>query len=340
MLSKYISITGVGEVRILTEEVDISNLSANEAVIEAEYSMISAGTELSRVFAIKKGFSYPVRPGYSSVGKVIAKGSGLKDIQAGERVYYSGPHASICRIENGDKTQGVSLFKMERNICLKAAALYNLGLVAVSSVSAADVKPGDVVSVFGLGAIGLLVACLFKEAGLRVIALDPAESRCKVAGELGIDECISASPKDQVKAILEATGGRGADICADVTGDSFAIANSVLSAARYGQVILMGTPRSDAEMNITPIFNRIHMNMLNVKGAFNNLYPLREAEGAKITVERNLRYFESLIAAGKIDAAKIISHVIKPDEIQEAYHGLMYDRENYVCVVIDWSNTN
>lgn len=337
MLSRYVAITGVGEARILTEEVDISDLPENEAVIEAEFSMISAGTELSRVFAIKKGFSYPVRPGYSSVGKVIAKGNKLKDIEIGDKVYYSGPHASVCRVENGNKTQGSSIFKFERDICPKAASLYNLGLIALSSVAASEIKPGDTAAVFGLGAIGLLVAALYKEMGLRVIAVDPAKARCEIAKELGINECVSVPPDNQVEEILKITGGLGADICADVTGDSRAIANAVFSASTYGQVILMGTPRADADMNITPVFNRIHMNMLKVRGAFNNLYPLRGAEGCRISVARNLRYFESLIENGKIDASKIISHIINPDEIQNAYHGLMYDRENYLCVVIDWS---
>jgi len=337
MLSKYVSVTGVGEANIFTEDVDISNLSENEAVIEAEFSMISAGTELSRVFAIKKGFSYPVRPGYSSVGKVIAKGSGFKDVEIGDRVYYSGSHASICRIADGNKTQGTSIFKLEGGICLKAASLYNLGLIAVSSVAASEIKPGDTVAVFGLGAIGLLVAALYKEMGLRVIGVDPAKNRCEIAKSLGINECIDVSPDKQIEEILKMTKGIGADICADVTGDSRAIANAVSSAQTHGQVILMGTPRADIDMNITPIFNRIHMNMLTVKGAFNNLYPLRGAEGCRISVARNLRYFESLLEKGKIDASKVISHVIKPEEIQEAYHGLMYDKENYLCVVIDWS---
>jgi len=336
MLSRYVSVTGVGEACIVTEEIDMANLSENEAIIEAEFSMISAGTELSRVFAIKKGFSYPVRPGYSSVGKLIAKGSGIKDIEIGDRVYYSGTHASVCRVENGNKTQGTSIFKLEHDICPKTASLYNLGLIAVSSVAATDIKPGDTAAVFGLGAIGLLVAQLYKQAGAKVIAIDPAKSRCDMAKSLGISECVSVSPENQVEEILKITNGLGADICADVTGDSRAIANAVFVTAKHGQVILTGTPRADIEMNVTPIFNRIHMNMLKVVGAFNNLYPLHGAEGCRISVERNLRYFESLIYENKIDAGKIISHVIKPDEIQEAYHGLMYDRDKYLCVVIDW----
>ena len=69
MESKYVELTEKGKSRLASEEIDTSNLKPNEAVIKASYSMISAGTELSRAFAIKKGFSYPVRPGYSTVGR-------------------------------------------------------------------------------------------------------------------------------------------------------------------------------------------------------------------------------------------------------------------------------
>ena len=35
-------------------------------------------------------------------------------------------------------------------------------------------------------------------------------------------------------------------------------------------------------------------------------------------------------------AEKLISHVIKPDQIMEAYQGLMFEKETWHCVAIDW----
>ena len=77
MLARTIIIPAKGRAEVIEEELDTTNLQPNEAIIQAEATMISAGTELSRVFEIKKGFSYPVRPGYSPGGKVLAKGEGL-----------------------------------------------------------------------------------------------------------------------------------------------------------------------------------------------------------------------------------------------------------------------
>ena len=73
MKSYFVELTDVGKSHLNSEEINIEDLNDNEAIIKSEYSLISAGTELSRAFALKQGFKYPVRPGYSTVGKIIAK---------------------------------------------------------------------------------------------------------------------------------------------------------------------------------------------------------------------------------------------------------------------------
>lgn len=45
---------------------------------------------------------------------------------------------------------------------------------------------------------------------------------------------------------------------------------------------------------------------------------------------------QRLILNGVFDAEKLISHVIKPDQIMEAYQGLMFEKETWHCVAIDW----
>ncbi|MEA4911359.1 MAG: hypothetical protein VB092_01945 [Oscillospiraceae bacterium] len=164
MKSDYIVIPEKGRAAVASEVVSLDGLLPNEAVLRAEATMISAGTELSRVFAIKQGFTYPVRPGYCAVGRVLAKGSALTDIDVGGRVFYSGPHASVCRLYRGERTQEPMLFPLPADIDPQAAALITLGLVAMSGVNATQVKLGDTLAVFGLGAIGLIAARSTKNA--------------------------------------------------------------------------------------------------------------------------------------------------------------------------------
>lgn len=337
MLSKYIAITGKGSACCMQEEIDTANLKPNEAVIEAEATMISAGTELSRVFALKQGFSYPVRPGYSAVGRLLAKGSGLVGMEVGDRVYYSGPHASVCRFSDGNRTQGPQIYRLPDGIDPKHGTLITLGLVAMNGVNPVDIKLGDTLVVFGLGTIGILCSLLYQEQGARVIAVDPVKGRCRLAEQMGIKETLDCAPEEQTDRLLKMTGGNGADIVVDVTGAAPAIMTEASVLARNSQFVLLGSPRAPYEADITPFLNALHMKNVRLTGAFNNLYPLHEVEGSRLSVERNFRVICERLRDGRIDAARLISHVIRPEEVEKAYHGLMYDRENYSTVIIDWT---
>ncbi|MEG1757323.1 MAG: zinc-binding alcohol dehydrogenase [Oscillospiraceae bacterium] len=339
MKSSYIVLTAKGCAECAQEDICAENLAQNEAIIETEATMISAGTELSRVFAIKEGFSYPVRPGYSAVGRVLKKGEGLCDIEVGDKVFYSGPHASVNRFSRGNKTQGPMIFKIPQDMDAKSATIITLGLVAMNGVNAADVKLGDTLAVFGLGAIGIIAAILFAKLGARVIAIDPVKSRCDLAKSLGIKETLCCNGgEEQVAALKSMTDGRGVDIAVDVTGVSAAIESAALACGPHAQLILLGSPRAPYTSNLTTLLSAIHMKMIRVIGAFNNLNPVFETEGSRLCVERNFKVVCGLIEQNVIDANKIISQVISPAEVQSAYHGLMYDKENYRCVVIDWTS--
>ncbi len=336
MLSKFVIITAKGKAEIQTEQIDTTELKPNEAIIDTSTSLISAGTELSRVFAIKEGFSYPVRPGYSSIGTVVKKGEGLEDLKIGDKVFYTGRHASVNRFSRSDKTQGPKIFKIPEDMDDSEASLICLGLVAMNGVNATDIKLGDTLAVFGLGTIGMMAALLYQELGARVIAVDPVVSRCQLAKDLGIKEVLDCAADQQVEQLKKMTNGRGVDIGVDVTGVSQAIENVILATGLHGQVVLLGSPRAAYTTNVTSILNHIHMKMIKVMGAFNNLNPLYEKEGSRICVERDFKMITERIYDRRINAKKIISHIIKPEEIERAYHGLMYEKEEYRCVVIDW----
>ena len=70
MQSRNIKITAKGKVECVVEPVDSAPLVEGELLIRNEASLISTGTELSRVYGLKKGVVYPVYPGYASIGIV------------------------------------------------------------------------------------------------------------------------------------------------------------------------------------------------------------------------------------------------------------------------------
>jgi len=334
MLARTIIIPAKGRAEVIDEELDTTNLQPYEAIIQAEATMISAGTELSRVFEIQKGFSYPVRPGYSAVGKLLAKGEGLTDLQVGDRVFYTGPHTSVCRFSRGKRTQGPMIFKLPEGIGAQEGTLITLGLVALSGINSVEVRLGDRIGVFGMGMIGLLAALMLKKLGAEVVAIDPVVERCAQAQQMGIAHIVDCPPEEQLAQIQARFGGL--DAAVDVTGAARAIETAILTCKKYGQVALLGTPRASCTLDVTPMLNAIHMRMLRVTGAFNSLEPVFESEGMRLNVARNFETVCNMILSRELPVSWLITHVIEPGEAERAYHGLMFEPDLYHCVVIDW----
>lgn len=334
MESYFVELTDIGKSHLNKEDINTDNLEDNEAIIKAEYSMISSGTELSRAFGLKQGFKYPVRPGYCMVGRVINKG---KDIEAeiGDRVFVNAPHASLVRRKHGNEVQGPLIYKIDNKLDPIEATVINLMLVAIQGVDLSDIKTGDVVGIFGLGNIGIHVACMYKKLGCKVIGIDPVKERCQLAKEMGIEETICLSePKQEINNL---TDNKGLDISVDVTGLSKVIIECVDNTRTHGQVILLGSPRQSYECDITPLLSMIHMKNLIVKGAFNNTVPVKD-DGIGKSLEQNLVRVCELIKNKDIDVRKLISKIIDPKDCEEAYYDLMYNKDKVNLIVYDWKD--
>jgi len=91
----------------------------------------------------------------------------------------------------------------------------------IHNVQEASIKFHETVAVFGQGVMGLNVTQLCHLAGARqVIGVDVREQCLGVARELGADVTINASQQDPVAAIMELTGGQGADVAFECASGS------------------------------------------------------------------------------------------------------------------------
>ena len=82
----------------------------------------------------------------------------------------------------------------------------------------ADITPGDVVVVIGLGPVGVFaLQCAQLYGPSRILAVDMVPDRLARAAELGA-EPIDASDGNTVAKVYEATGGRGADAVIEAVG--------------------------------------------------------------------------------------------------------------------------
>jgi len=341
--ARYAIIPDKEAFELRTEDLDASSLGPNQALIRAETTMVSAGTELAAFTALSKNVyipgrwnSYPWRPGYGLVGRVEAVGPNEKKLKAGQRVFCFGKHASLQIYDySGDKPMN-ALFEIDDGIEAVEAALVRMILIALTAPQSTGVDAGDTVAVFGLGLVGSVAALLYQLSGAKVIGLDTSPGRCKAARDAGVEQVIDVSPDKQVKAILDLTRQDGVSITVDSVGHSAVVQNAIAATAQYGQVVLLGSPRAPVQGNLTDTFNRIHMQSLTVRGALEWRLPRHRTRSARHSVEGNLALALEIIRSKKVNLMPLVSHVIAPEKLGDAYRGMISNKDEYRGVIVDW----
>ena len=333
MKGKRIVINNVKDV--VLENYDLKDvLDEEECIIKANVSLISAGTELSRVYGLKEGATYPFYPGYCAVGTIVKKNESLKNFAVGDRVLYSGKHASF-QVFNRKKSDGGIFYKLDKRISDEEATFLIMAWIAMNGILPIDLKLSDNVAVFGLGTLGQILVQLYKIMGANVLALDTSKFRSATAKRFMVNT-IDCEAKDQYAKIMQVTDNKGCDVVIDATGNSRCIETCFEVAANYAKVILLGSPRVSYETNITKSLSHIHRKMLNVIGGFNRRYPYYEKEGSNECIETYLQKLEALIIAKKLHVKELVSMEIKPEEALKAYEALMEQKESINSVIINW----
>lgn len=336
----------VPEERQLTlegEEIHPEDLAAQEILVHAEASVVSAGTELANFLAFSPGVripgswnAYPWRPGYGLVGRVVEAGKGISRFSRGSRVFCFGKHASLQRFDiSGDKPH-LAGYLIPEEIDFADVLMARMALISLAGFQMARRSPGYRVVVYGLGLVGNLVAQLFTWAGARVMALDVVKERCRIAAAVGVQSVIWEPEARQAAAVREWTGGAGVDIAVDAVGSSPVIQACVEACAPFGQVILLGSPRAAHEADVTPMLRRIHHDWIQVVGALEWRLPPYPVHGCRHSIASNLQLALDLIREGNLQVDPLVTHVISPERLEEAYLGLWQDKERYLGVVVDW----
>jgi NDMA-dependent alcohol dehydrogenase len=149
-----------------------------------------------------------------------------------------------------------SCIKIDNDIPLERACLLGCGVVTGwgSSVYAAEVGPGDVVAVVGIGGIGANAIQGARLAGAKQIwAIDPLENKREKAMEFGATH-TAASLEDALPAITEATYGRLATktIMTMGVGSGELLASALAITAKRGRVVVTNIhPALEVSANVS-----------------------------------------------------------------------------------------
>ncbi len=118
--------------------------------------------------------------------------------------------------------------------------------VAVHAVSRAAVAPLDTLAVIGVGGIGAFIVAAARHRGVeRIVAVDVDDRRLQTAAALGASVTVNARRVDPLTALLEATGGVGASVVAEVSGVTASFPLALAAVRRGGRILLVALHPGD-----------------------------------------------------------------------------------------------
>ena len=143
--------------------------------------------------------------------------------------------------------------------------------------------------------------------------------------------------------VREITGGEGVTTLIEATGVPAALPPALPLVGAYGEAILLGTPRGVYETDLTSsVLDYIHLHghgNVTFKGAHEWRYPVARDPYVKHSMERNSQIAMDLIASGDLRLAPLHTHTLSPHEAETAYRGLQQEKDKYVGVVFDWTES-
>ena len=339
MKIKQVVVTGQHQVELQEAELDGAALGSHEILVRTESTFISAGTELAnytgrepKVFQPGNWCTYPWRSGYANVGIVEAVGSKVTRTQVGERVFTYGNHASAIRYSEERLVAPVP-----DGLELSVAAASRMAAVSMTAIIVSEIVADPWVAIFGLGMVGNIAAQLFQARGCRVIGVDPVAARRNLAEECGLQYSVGGDPAHVNEAIKDITHGRLANITVDAVGHSGVIMEALAATATHGQLVLLGTPRVPLQGDLTALLSEVHLRWVTLRGALEWCIPMYPVVGGGVSQYSKQQTIFDWIKRGKLKLDPLISHQLKPEQIKEAYEGLLNQSDIYAGVALDWS---
>jgi (R,R)-butanediol dehydrogenase/meso-butanediol dehydrogenase/diacetyl reductase len=290
------------------------------------------------------GRTAPMVLGHEFVGVVTEVGSAIADLKPGDHVavdtllhcgdcYYCRRHmVHLCEklAIMGLSTDGglAEFVNAPRYMCFKYpdtledahAALAEPTSVAVRAVRRSRLAAGETVVIVGAGTVGLLTLEVAKAMGAeRIMVLEPAENRRRIAAQLGAVAVIDPNADDPVLAIHALTGGLGADVVFECAGTVKTMELSPLLARKGGRVVMVGLHKAPVNLQLFPIVTGEQ----EIIGSFSHVYD----EDFGLAVE--------LLSSGKITAEPLITARIKMDDlVRQGLEELATSKSHHLKILV------
>jgi len=195
------------------------------------------------------------------------------------------------------------------------AAMLDPAAIALHTVKRGGHAPGDTVVVVGPGVMGLLVAEFAQATGAGRVIVVGRGARLAKAAAMG-HETLDFTAEDTVEGIRARTGGLGAEVALECSGDPAALGQCASLVRKGGRVAVIGIPMEDARIPL----QRVVLDEIDIVG-------VRAAAG-------EMPEAIALVAAGKIRLRELITHRFALDDFADAYATFTERRDGALKVIV------
>src|SRR5690606_37600251 len=253
---------------------------------------------------------------------------------------YAGSHAEYIRIPFADVGAFVIPDGVTDEQALFCSDAFPTGFFAADNC---DIQPGDIVAVWGAGAVGLFaMVSAYMLGAERVIAIDRFPERLNMAREFANADTINYEEQDDVVEILkQMTGGRGPDACIDAVGMEAHAGGLPGMYDKVKQTMRLETDRphvlrqaiqacrKGGTFSIVGVYAGL-LDKLPMGAAFNKglKFKMGQMHGQKYTGELLNR-----VARGEIDPSRLITHRMSLDDAPKGYDLYKHKYEDCLRVV-------
>jgi S-(hydroxymethyl)glutathione dehydrogenase/alcohol dehydrogenase len=203
----------------------------------------------------------------------------------------------------------IALARIDPEAPFEHACLFACGLSTGlgAAMNTAGVTPGSTCAVFGAGMVGLgAVAGCRLQGAERIVCVDLSPERLELARGQGATHLLPGGP-EAVEAILELTGGFGADFSFEATGRTD-VMEQALEATRmaWGLCTVAGVAGKGETLDVVP---RLLITGRRLAGS--SFGGVKGRDGVPALIDRYL--------AGDIDVTPFLSHRLSLDEVNRGF---------------------
>lgn len=310
---------GPGDLRV--DEAERPQVAPGDVLIKVAAAGI-CGTDL-HFRGMGPRFARPMPLGHEFAGEIIETGSRVRTFRLGERVAYNSYNSPADVGRGGEcggfseyvvlrdvDTHAQSLCRVPEGVSLELAALVEPISVGAHAVNRADPKPGESVTLFGVGPIGLGAIMALRWRGIEdIVAFDLSPLRRERALELGaraafdprVDPPAATLAALRGTAVLFGASYARTDVYIEASGAPGLLAEIATFANKGSRIITLALQRQPVTLDGTKLMSK-EISLIGSSG-----YPTEFPQ----VMER--------LARSGVDSARMITHRFPFASFEDAF---------------------